>query len=209
MKPYPPPLTVINDRTIERVASFNLLGVTIANNLNWDEHITKICNKTNKRLYYLKLLKRCSVSAEDLLHYYKSVIRPTIEYACPVWQSGLTNEQRDRLESLQQLALKLISSSNDYELYCALYYIEPIAVRLDNLARLFFLKIRRISDCANFLLPNKRPFELLDRLRYPGSLSGIFYVRQTVFINRLFLTRLIIISNMYFIQPMGCNEYFN
>jgi hypothetical protein len=85
----PPPLTVINDRTIERVASFKLLGVTIANNLNWDEHITTICNKANKRLYYLKLLKRCLVSAEDLLHYYKSVIRPTIEYACPVWQSGL------------------------------------------------------------------------------------------------------------------------
>jgi hypothetical protein len=72
----PPPLTVINDRTVERVASFKLLGVTIANNLNWDEHTTTICNKANKRLYYLKLLKRCSVSAEDLLHYYKSVIRP-------------------------------------------------------------------------------------------------------------------------------------
>jgi hypothetical protein len=89
----PPPQTVINDRTIERVASFKLLGVAIANNLNWDEHITTICNKANKRLYYLKLLKRCSVSAEDLLHYYKSVIRPTIENVCPVWQSGLTNEQ--------------------------------------------------------------------------------------------------------------------
>jgi hypothetical protein len=35
----PPPLTVINDRTTERVASFKLIGVTIANNLNWDEHI--------------------------------------------------------------------------------------------------------------------------------------------------------------------------
>jgi hypothetical protein len=59
----PPPLTVINDRTIERVASFELLEVTIANNLNWDEHITTICNKANKRLYYLKLLKQCLVSA--------------------------------------------------------------------------------------------------------------------------------------------------
>jgi hypothetical protein len=84
----PPSLTVVNDRTIERVASFKLLGVIIANNFNWDEHITTICNKAKKRLQYLKLLKRCLVSAEDLLHYYKSVIRPTIEYACPVWQSA-------------------------------------------------------------------------------------------------------------------------
>jgi hypothetical protein len=155
------------------VASFKLLGVTIANNLNWDEHKTAICNKADKRLYYLKLLKRCSVSAEDLLHYYKSVIRPTIEYACPVWQSGLTNEQRDRPESLQRRALKLISSSNDYELYYALYDIKPLAVRLDNFARLLFLKICRINDFANYLLPNKRPVELLDKLRYPRSLPGI------------------------------------
>jgi len=74
----------------------------------------------HKRLHYLKLLKRCSVSDDDLLHYYKSVIRPTIKYACPVWQSGLTSDQRDRLESLQRRALKLMSNSYDYN-YTALY----------------------------------------------------------------------------------------
>jgi hypothetical protein len=83
----PPPLTVINDRTSERVASFKLFAGTIANNIKWDDYKTTICNKANKRLYNLKLFKRCSVSTEDLLHYYKPVIRPTIEYACPVWQS--------------------------------------------------------------------------------------------------------------------------
>jgi hypothetical protein len=85
----------------------------------------------------------------------------------------LPMNKRDRPESLQRRTHKLISSSNDYELYCALYDIEPIAVRLHNLVRLFFLKICRTSDCANYLLPNKRPVELLDRLRYPGSLPGI------------------------------------
>jgi hypothetical protein len=92
-----------------------------------------------------------------------------------VWQSGLTNEPSDRLESLQRRALKLISSSNDYELYCALYDTEPFAVRLDNLVRLFFSKICRTNDCANYLLPNKRPVEVLDILRYPESLPGILY----------------------------------
>ena len=168
-----PPLIFINDSVVERVTSFKLLGLTIANNLNWEEHIMSVCNRANKRLHYLKLLKRCSVSDDDLLHYYKSVIRPTIEYACPVWQSGLTNDQRDRLESLQQRALKLISNSYDYELYCVLYDIEPIAVRLDNLARQFFYKICRSTDCINYLLPNKRPTELLNRLRQPNSLPGI------------------------------------
>ena len=117
-----------NDDTVERVTSFKLLGVIIANNLNWDEHVASIYAKANKCLHFLKLLKRSSVTVDDLLQYYKSVIRPIIEYACPVWQSGLTIEQRDRLESIQRRALKLIFSSLDYELYCALYNIEPISV---------------------------------------------------------------------------------
>jgi hypothetical protein len=109
----PPPQIVVSNGTVERVTSFKLLGVTIANDLSWDEPITTVCSKANKRLHYLKLLKHCSVSADDLLHYYTSVIRPTVEYACSVWQSGLANERRDPLESLQRRALQLISNSHD------------------------------------------------------------------------------------------------
>ena len=58
----PPPLILVNDGTVERVTSFKLLGLIIANNLSWEEHIATICSKANKRLHYLKLLKRCSVS---------------------------------------------------------------------------------------------------------------------------------------------------
>jgi hypothetical protein len=54
------------------------------------------------------------IVCQCVMHYYKSVIRPTIEYACPVWQYGLTDEQRDRLESLQRRTLQLISNSHDY-----------------------------------------------------------------------------------------------
>ena len=47
----------------------------------------------------LKLLKRSA----DLLHYYVSVIRPTLEYACPVWHSSITSEQSDTLEKMQNV----------------------------------------------------------------------------------------------------------
>jgi hypothetical protein len=128
------PLTniAINKGTVEQVSSFKLLGVVITNNLQWEEHVTTICAKANKRLHFLKLLKCAGVTTADLLQYY-IVIRPVVEYACPVWQSGLTIAQRDRLESLQRRAIKMITNSNDYELQCALYGIELIGVRLDNL----------------------------------------------------------------------------
>ena len=64
-------------------------------------------------------------------------------------QAGLTAGQRDRLESIQRRALRLIPGSSDYEMQCALFDIEPIGVRLDNLARSFFLsylRFRRLSS---------------------------------------------------------------
>jgi hypothetical protein len=38
--PNPPPQIVVNEDTVERVTSFRLLGVVVANNLNWEEHVT-------------------------------------------------------------------------------------------------------------------------------------------------------------------------
>jgi hypothetical protein len=117
---YPPPQVSIDDGIIERATAFKLLGVTITNDLSWNEHVSTICAKAGRHLHLLTLLKRSSVTCADLLQYYKSAIRPVSEYAAPVWQSSLTLEQRRRLEDIQRRALRIISGSTDYELYCVL-----------------------------------------------------------------------------------------
>ena len=48
-----------------------------------------ICNKAASRIYFLKQLKRSSVDPDDLYDFYTTVIKPILEYACPVWHSGL------------------------------------------------------------------------------------------------------------------------
>ena len=70
----PPPLITINNSPVERVQSFELLGVLLTSSLSWSEHIT-VCTKASKRLYFLKLLKRSGMTFDDLLYYYKTVIR--------------------------------------------------------------------------------------------------------------------------------------
>ena len=67
-----------------------------------------LISKLNKRLYFLKQLKRAGMSTGDLLCFYKSVIRPVAEYACPAWHSSLTVKQSNRIESFQKHALKII-----------------------------------------------------------------------------------------------------
>ena len=169
----PPSAITVDNSPVECVASFKLLGIIITNNLSWDDHISAICIKANKRLHYLKLLKRSSATVDDLLHYYTSVIRPVVEYACPVWQSCITCEQRNRIESIQRRAIKLISNCDDYDFYCVVYNIEPLHIRLDNLARSFFYRICNESDCLHCILPPKRPDELISRLRKADVLPGI------------------------------------
>jgi hypothetical protein len=77
----------------------------------------------------------------------------------------LTADQRDRLESIERRALRLISRSSDYGVQCVLFYIELIGVRLDNLALSFFRRICDPADCLNYLLPNERSSEVVCTLR--------------------------------------------
>jgi len=99
-----------------------------ANNLSWEEHITNVCNKTNKRLHYLKLLKRCLASADDQLQYYKSVIQPTVEYACPIWQSELTNEQPHRVDRFSGAQLNWFQLAT---MNCTVLFITLNRLQLD------------------------------------------------------------------------------
>ena len=108
---------------IERVYSFKLLGVVIEHNLKWNAHVDLICTKASTRLHFLKVIKRSSLSREDLLYFYSSVIRPVLEYACPAWHTSLTKQQTRQIESIQKRAFRIIFNSNclDYNNFCIIH----------------------------------------------------------------------------------------
>ena len=85
---------VINGEEIERVLSSKLLGVHISQDLKWHVHVNEIV-KAAKKLYLVSQLKRADVPPEDILTIFTSVVRPKLEYACPVWHSSLTEEDSD------------------------------------------------------------------------------------------------------------------
>ena len=62
-----------------------LLGVTISSDLTWNKHVENIVAKAGKRVDMLYQLKRAGIGQHDLVTIYISVIRPVLEYACPVW----------------------------------------------------------------------------------------------------------------------------
>ena len=73
------------DVPLETVDHFKRLGLWVSNNMTWKQHVEHIYAVASPRLYYLKQLRRCDVATEDQLMFYKPVITPITEYACPAW----------------------------------------------------------------------------------------------------------------------------
>ena len=89
----------IGEQVLERVEHAKMLGVTISNNLTWSKHVDNIVSKAGMRVYMLYQLKRAGISQLDLVKIYVSVIRPVLEYACPVWSTYIC-------QSIYQMQLK-------------------------------------------------------------------------------------------------------
>jgi hypothetical protein len=163
----PPPQISFQGNLIERVHTFKLLGIKIDDNLKWNSHINYISSKASSRIHFLKLLKRSGLASDELVHFYTTVIRPILEYACPVWHTSLTGEQSNTLEAVQRRALRIIFGKG----FCIGLHnqagLDSLASRRESLSFKFFEQILQPSSCLHYLLPPTRDPELISRLRHP------------------------------------------
>ena len=74
---------------IEVVNSAKLLDITISDSLTWNAHVNEAVKKASKKLYFLVQLKRA-----DLVLFYRSCTRSTVDYGVPVSQ-GFRPTPRD------------------------------------------------------------------------------------------------------------------
>ena len=87
---------------------------------------------------------------------YTSLIRPVVEYACQVWHPGLTIQQTDQLESIQERALKLVFHDIAYDDALTLANVDMLSERRKNLCEKLFIAAQD---------PQHRLFPLLPPLR--------------------------------------------
>ena len=147
------PEIVMGDVAIERVNSSKLLGVIISDNLKWDEHVSYICQKGSKRLYFIRVLKRSGVSPDDLVKIFCVTIRSVLEYACEVWHPGLTRGQSSKLESIQKRAMRMIFPSVQYLEALDAVHLPTLAARREEACRTFFLNMTKPDHKLHHLLP--------------------------------------------------------
>ena len=94
---------VIEGKELDIVNHAKILGVTVSNNLLWNNHINDVIRKANKRLYFIVLLKRARLPAEDIIRFYCTCIRPVLEYCAPVFHHSLSRITCDKTHKLYNL----------------------------------------------------------------------------------------------------------
>ena len=108
----------LNNQPLEYVCHYKYLGVILASNLSWSNHIQEICKKTRRVLGMI--YHRISKNIDDpstILKLYTALVRPHLEYAVQVWNPY---QEKD----IQKFALRMCAK--DYhasyqdllELFC-------------------------------------------------------------------------------------------
>ena len=112
------PNLAMNDEIIERVTSFNFLGLMLSANLSWDVHTGHISRKVSRAIGVIKSLKY-AFPIETLITIYNTLLLCHFNYCLTVWGSNT-----DKLFRLQKKAIRIISN-NSY-----LTHTDPIFKRL-------------------------------------------------------------------------------
>ena len=99
---------LVNNKATERVTNFKILGISLSDTLSWSHHVHHMPSRAFPRLCYIRQLGKSGLSRDDLLAYYKTMVRPILEYAYPVWHAGLTSGESDLLEQIQKRAIRSI-----------------------------------------------------------------------------------------------------
>ena len=90
----------IDNRSLNIVRSYKLLGLWFDDDLKWKTNAEYIIKKGSKRLYLLKILKSHKAPKEALMRFYIAVVRSAVEYGAQVWNGNLTKEQVKDIERI-------------------------------------------------------------------------------------------------------------
>ena len=116
----------------------------------------------------------------DLLVFFKAIIRPVLEYACPAWHPGLTKAQSDLIEGIQRRALRVIYPALSYRQALITSSLQTLETRRVEICRKLFGDMCNDAHKLHYLLPKVKdvPYQLrsvkrtvpkLKNKRYCGS----------------------------------------
>jgi hypothetical protein len=90
------------------------LEVTLDSRLTWWPHIVQVRKKASQRIGVLVcLLNRSGLSIRNGVLLYKQLIRPMMDYACPIWRCA-ARIYVEQLQALQSKRLRIAIGASWY-----------------------------------------------------------------------------------------------
>ena len=138
---------IVDNDTIDLTASMNVLGINIDDKLNFNSHVSNMCNKAGRQLNVLQWLKG-SLDYASRLSIYKSFIMSNFNY-CPVVWMFTSKSSLSKLEDIQRRALRFVLDD-----YTSIYHelLNKANVPGEKIMALRYLAIE-VYKCVNGLNP--------------------------------------------------------
>lgn len=111
-KKSPPlqPLT-IKGTVVERANSHKFLGLHLTSNLSWTTNTVSTVKKAQKRLYFIRLLKKAGLGMCPLTHAYRGLIETVLTYGITVWFGNATRAEKKSLQRVIKTAERIIGTN--------------------------------------------------------------------------------------------------
>ncbi|KAM9802280.1 uncharacterized protein ACBT44_014616 [Syngnathus typhle] len=104
------PLT-IDGAVVERVSSTRFLGVHISEDLSWTTNTASLAKKAQRRLYFLRKLRRASAPPAIMTTFYRGTIESVLSSCIAVWGGSCTEYNMKALQRIVNTACKNIGAS--------------------------------------------------------------------------------------------------
>ena len=85
-----------------------ILGVTINNQLSWNENTAILVRKVNQRMQLFRTFWSFGSNIPKMVHLWKVYCLSVLEQSCVVWGSSISQENKDDLERTQKCFAKLV-----------------------------------------------------------------------------------------------------
>ena len=109
MRKAPPTIPLfLSGQQLPSCDAVKVLGVFIQSDLKWNLQVTAMVKKANSKLHFLRRLRRSGVTGPDMVTIFTGYVRPSLEYACPVWNGNLTEAMSHQIERVQKRACRII-----------------------------------------------------------------------------------------------------
>ena len=76
--------------------------------MSWKANVKLIIKKSQKRLYFLRMLKKFRIRREILLNLYRATIESVLAFSICVWYAGLTEGERKAIDRVIKISSKIL-----------------------------------------------------------------------------------------------------